>query len=129
MVCTFYMPCITSQNVQFGTPGCTGSRRLDTWLCGPGEEEPPDDYTGPFSMRPMQNRVGFEADRKRAASWLAWITFGINCFFALITDCPFAGIAVGLFPSVGSITFFLDARNGICQLHCGKGQQVSDIAS
>ena len=30
MVCTFYMPCITSQNVQFGTPGCTGSCRLDT---------------------------------------------------------------------------------------------------
>ena len=99
------------------------------WLCGPGEEEPPDDYTGPFSMRPMQNRVGFEADRKRAASWLAWITFGINCFFALITDCPFAGIAVGLFPSIFSITFFLDARNGICQLHCSKGQQVSDIGS
>ena len=32
MVCTFYLPCITPQNVQFGTPGCTGSRRLDTWI-------------------------------------------------------------------------------------------------
>ena len=29
MVCTFYLPCITPQNVQFGTPGCTGSRQLD----------------------------------------------------------------------------------------------------
>ena len=29
MVCTFYMPCITSRNGQFGTTGCTGSCRLD----------------------------------------------------------------------------------------------------
>ena len=34
MVCTFYLPCITPQNVQFGTPGCTGSRQLDsTVIC------------------------------------------------------------------------------------------------
>ena len=34
MVCTFYLPCITPQNVQFGTPGCTGSCQLDTFVHG-----------------------------------------------------------------------------------------------